>query len=496
MRKSGPMDPVLQLCDFGSIPSYSTFRRAFAVLDRASELVDAAVDKISDLLQDPPWVMPAEKAAEKGKLKTGCNDYVKRQRGLRISGAAFEENILKTDPEEMRRKEKRAKEWFLEQWWPEGSPRCPDCKSADIRTIPKENPSPYKCKTCRHYFSERTGTIMQDSKLSYLIWLEALRALIRVKGMTSLQISYYLDISHSSALYLTHQIRMCLLEDPRVCQGRIQIDGTLIGGLEENKHEDKRLHNRGGAGGKVPVMGVLDPSMHHIWLAILEEADTPEFRAFLREVAPDGGEACADGHKAYKNIRKFLNISLHTVNHSKLQFVNKGWTTNGIESIWSMVKGVLSGTYGHVTEKYLALYLAEIMWRYNHQNESDEDQFRQIARNMPGRRASLEELRRATKESMPMTGKGAKGEPQQRKLMEEAATAGKGAKAAPRQPKLTEEAATAGKGAKAAPRQPKLTEEAATAGKGAKAEPRQPKLMEESATAGKGAKPYQPYLLM
>ena len=89
-----------------------------------------------------------------------------------------------------------------------------------------------------------------------------------------------------------------------------------------------------------------------------------------------------------------------------MQFVNKGATTNGIESIWNMVKRVLNGTYGHVTEKYLALYLAEIMWRYNHQNECDEDQLRQIARNMVGRRTSLEELRRATTESMPMTGRG------------------------------------------------------------------------------------------
>ena len=446
--RSGTIDPVLRFCDFGSTPSYSTCRRAFAVLDRAAELVDTAVDKISDLLQDPPWVMPAEQPAKKGKPKAGCNDYVKRQRGLRISAAAFEENILKTDPAEMRRKEERAKAWFLEQWWPEGFPRCPDCTSADIRTIGNKKPSPYRCRNCRLYFSERTGTIMQDSKLSYLIWLEALRALIRVKGMPSLQIAYDLGISHSSAVYLTHHIRMCLLEDPRVCQGRIQVDGTLVGGLEKNKHEDKRLHNRGGAGGKLPVIGVLDPSMHHIWLEILEEADSPELRAFLGGIVPYGGKAAADDHKAYKTIFAFLYIYLITVNHSMLQFVNKGVTTNGIESIWNMVKRVLNGTYGHVTEKYLALYLAEIMWRYNHQNECDEDQLRQIARNMVGRRTSLEELRRATTESMPMTGKGAKGEPQQPKLMEEAATAGKGAKAEPRRRKLMEEAATTGKGAK------------------------------------------------
>ena len=187
--RSEPRDQVLRLCDFGSTPSYSTCRRAFAVLDRASELVDAAVDKISDLLQDRPWVMPAEQPAKKGKAKAGCNDYVKRQRGLRISAAAFEENILKTDPAEMRRKEERAKAWFLDQWWPEGFPRCPDCTSADIRTIGNKKPSPYRCRNCRLYFSERTGTIMQDSKLSYLIWLEALRALLRVKGMPSLQIA-------------------------------------------------------------------------------------------------------------------------------------------------------------------------------------------------------------------------------------------------------------------------------------------------------------------
>ena len=484
-KESGRIYDALQLCGFTKLPSHSTFRRAFGVLDSKPELVDSALSALSEALKALPWVVPVEKAEKEEDAPAKSYDYPKRRRQASLSDDELEARIWKTTPDEFARREVETRAWFLEQWWPNGCPRCPHYPSEDIWTIESKKPAPYRCKRCHAYFSERTGTIMQDSKLDYVDWLEVMRAVLKVKGTSALVISLDRGISRNTALSVSHKVRYCMKEDSGVAEGWLQIDGTALGGLEKNKHWDKRLHNGGGIAGKTPLIGVLDHAGGEIFFILSDEVNSPELRALVRAKLPNGGVLVSDSKNTYKSLveqlrKEGLDIVHLTVNHSsrtggryrtKDKYEDEHASTNGIESVFNMVKGAL-GTYQHVTAEYLPLYLAEVMWRYNHRDENQEDQLKAIARNMYGRRITVEEMRRDAKETML-----GKDQPHQPEFMEVPAETRKKAKAQTRQHEPLKVAAGTGKKARAEPRQHEPLKVAAGTGKKARAEPRQPALM-------------------
>ena len=65
--------------------------------------------------------------------------------------------------------DKTAEKWFKEARWPNGI-RCAHCDSDDVQEEAKHPTMPHHCRSCRKYFSVKTGTAMQSSKLGYQTW--------------------------------------------------------------------------------------------------------------------------------------------------------------------------------------------------------------------------------------------------------------------------------------------------------------------------------------
>lgn len=45
--------------------------------------------------------------------------------------------------------------------------------------------------------------------------------------------------------------------------------------------------------------------------------------------------------------------------------------TANLDSFWALLKRGIMGTYHHVSKKYLSLYLAECLFRFNNRKEAD-----------------------------------------------------------------------------------------------------------------------------
>ena len=62
--------------------------------------------------------------------------------------------------------------------------------------------------------------------------------------------------SYETAHSMCHKIRAALIEPETKLGGIVEIYETWVGGLDKNKHWNKRSHHGGGAGsGKIPVIG-------------------------------------------------------------------------------------------------------------------------------------------------------------------------------------------------------------------------------------------------
>ena len=74
----------------------------------------------------------------------------------------------------------------------------------------------------------------------------------------------------------------------------------------------------------------------------------------------EGSKVYTDDHRAYLGLQGYEH---ETVNHSANEYVNGMASTNGIESVWAVLKRGVHGTYHHISKKHLHRYVDEFSFR-------------------------------------------------------------------------------------------------------------------------------------
>ncbi len=76
-----------------------------------------------------------------------------------------------------------------------------------------------------------------------------------------------------------------------------------------------------------------------------------------------------DDEKAHDGIAHH-DTRHETVNHSAGEYVRADVHTNTVESVWSLFKRSIVGTYHQISKKHMPKYLDEQAWRFdNRRNE-------------------------------------------------------------------------------------------------------------------------------
>ncbi len=285
-----------------------------------------------------------------------------------------------------------AERWFVRERWPDGV-RCPSCGSDNIQPRPTRRPQPYRCRSCRRDFSVKTDTVMHGSNLGCRVWAIAIYLLTsRPKGVSSRQLHRDLGISYKAAWHLSHRIRDAYCTDPELCEGPAEVDETYVGGLEKNKHRDRKLRAGRGAVGKTPMAGLRDRPSHTVRIAVVPDNRQATLQAFVRGRLEPGARLYTDEAAAYQGLAEYRHAS---INHGQGEYGRGPVHTNGIESFWALFKRGGRGTYHSMSPKHLHRYAREFEGRHNHQGDDGLQHMASIVRGMEGRRLTYWALTRS-----------------------------------------------------------------------------------------------------
>ena len=258
-----------------------------------------------------------------------------------------------------------ARQHLEQQRW-NGCVRCPHCDAAE-RIQTRKVEGYYRCLACKFDFTVRTGTMMERSHIPLTKWMYAVYLVATArKGISSMQLSKELGITQKSAWFLLQRIReACGNGNDAMLSGIVEVDETYIGGKETNRHESKKLKVGGGTRGKTGVIGLRERG-GHVRTAILNGVTSDELLGHIDRVVKRKTTVCTDDHKSYHWA--CIHFNHKVVCHSAKEYVNGMAHTNGIESVWALLKRGFYGTYHQFSQKHLQRYVDEVSFRLNEGN--------------------------------------------------------------------------------------------------------------------------------
>ena len=278
---------------------------------------------------------------------------------------------------------------LFESWIWRGERACMRCGSVNTHRASHKT-MPYRCRDCRKYFSIRTGTAMERSKIPLRKWAWAIYLeLTNLKGVSSVKLARDLGISQTSAWFLVQRIREAFAGMSLVFEGPVEVDEAYFGGLRKNmsKAQRARLTGRGPVG-KVAVVGMKDRATKRVAAQVVDSTDKATLQGFVMDHTAPGAQVYTDGTSPYRGVDR----PHETVNHSVGEYVRGMAHTNGVESFWSMLKRAHKGVYHKISGKHLQRYVNMFAGRQNIREMDTLAQMQHVVAGMVGRRLMYKDL--------------------------------------------------------------------------------------------------------
>lgn len=243
---------------------------------------------------------------------------------------------------------------------------CPHCgftRSWSLRRNKK------KCKRCRREWSPVIYPVAHI-RSTEKEWKRCISTFLRER--TIARIVEETALPHCRIERMVFHLRSRMEQDmPVYLPGAVEMDETYIGGQRKNKRlHIRRIQGKRGHGtDKLPIVGMFSRQTGQVYVEVLErKLDVARIFTLIGERTEHGARIYTDGFKMYRGLRQ-RGYQHEYVDHDGGELVRGDVHTNNIEGFWGILKRRLS-CIGGMRRMYLHLFVAEIVWKFNHRKLS------------------------------------------------------------------------------------------------------------------------------
>ena len=221
----------------------------------------------------------------------------------------------------------------------------------------------FQCCECRRQTSATAGTIFQDTRKPLVMWFRAMWYVTSQKnGASALGLQRVLGLaSYETAWTWLHKLRRAMIRPDRDrLSGWVEVDETLVGGLEEGVSGRQTAKKTW-----VVIAAQADgPGTGRIRMQVIKDCSAANLHPFVESCIESGSLVHTDGWQGYSGLdkkgyqREITKIRNQKKEASKLM--------PRVHRVASLLKRWLLGTHqGGVANYYLPYYLDEFTFRFN-----------------------------------------------------------------------------------------------------------------------------------
>ena len=127
-----------------------------------------------------------------------------------------------------------------------------------------------------------------------------------------------------------------------------------------------------------------------VYTEVIPDTKAKTIKPIIEKMVEKGSIVITDEWTAYTGLSS-TGVSHTVINHKENEYVRGGFSNNGIENFWSMLKRGIYGIYHQASPKHLHRYCDEFAHRYNTRKIKDNERF-DLALQNTGSRLTYKEL--------------------------------------------------------------------------------------------------------
>ena len=254
----------------------------------------------------------------------------------------------------------------------------------------------YECKKCRSRTSLKSGTIMENSNLSFLIWYKTMFLMsVTKKGFSAKEIQKQLGLKRYEPVWaMVHKLRKAMgnRDAKYTLEGMIEFDEAYFTVESSEIEQEKGIRGKGAVGKQNVAMmaestpledletGKKEKQVRFFKAKVLDGHDGKEINETIKESIDNQSIVFTDKSTSYVDIPVF--VELHIMEKSSKETTEE--TLKWVHIAISNAKRNLLGNYHKIKRKYLQLYLNEFIYKLNRRYFGDRLFERLIIANITG----------------------------------------------------------------------------------------------------------------